>query len=413
MPDWEVRASTDLPIVDRDEWDGDEAARNILDLYSDEDGEVDAEQAARGFLLFNTDEDGSALAHYRFPFADVVDGELSAITSGIVAADTYLEQGPAEGETLGEMEEIIAEYRRRSDDLNDPDETDADLYVIPKDLDPPTEKREDTPAPEFKREGVDSTNFVNNDLGKTEKDLPYETFGGVGTGQTKRVDTESRVVAGYYTSWETIDADNERFVQGAFSRSIQEDGPNAENQRIKHLYQHDIRGVVGKPRVLKEDEFGLYFETEIVGTALGNDVLRMYDADLFEHSVGFMRLDEVRQDDGVVEIVEAQLMEGSSVTWGANPNTPFTGFKSVTEFAEHLAEKAKSLRELLESNPETLDSEQIALGLRQLESSLHVLDEKREEAKQREDEEGIEFPLSLFDEKEKERIDLSDTGSFF
>lgn len=277
----------------------------------------------------------------------------------------------------------------------------------------PTEKEEETPTTETKREGPDTTAFVHNGLGKAERELPYETFNAGGAGPTKQVDAKTRVVSGYYTSWDTVDADNERFVRGAFSNSIAKDGPDAENQRIKHLYQHDVRGVVGKPRVLREDEFGLYFETEIVPTALGNDVLRMYDADLFEHSVGFMRIDEVRQDDGVVEIVEAQLMEGSSVTWGANPNTPFSGFKSVTEFAEHLAEKAKSLRELLESNPETLDTGQIALGLRQLESSLYALDEKQETAEQRE-EEGVEFPFSLFDEEdEKERIDFSDTGSFF
>lgn len=209
------------------------------------------------------------------------------------------------------------------------------------------------------------------------KSRPYEQKSvPTGFASIKDVDVETRTVTGYYASWETLDADNERFDPEAFNKSINEWGPGSAKERIKHLNQHNVRQPLGKPSVLRPDPNGLYFETEIIDTTLGLDVLKMYAAGLFEHSVGFRRVGEKMLDDDTVLITEAKLFEGSNVTWGANSNTPFLGFKSLDEMANHLSKKVSSLRYLLTEDLSDARAEQVELGLRQLESELIDLEER-------------------------------------
>ena len=97
--------------------------------------------------------------------------------------------------------------------------------------------------------------------------------------------------------------------------------------------------------MLKEDGTGLYFETPIANTQLGDDVLQLYRDGVYkEHSVGFEMINasgshqssvvsrqssiDSDQPEPVNIIKEARLWEGSTVTWGANSQTPFTGIKS-------------------------------------------------------------------------------------
>src|SRR6202012_5602992 len=76
---------------------------------------------------------------------------------------------------------------------------------------------------------------------------------------------------------------------------------------------------------------GLYFETPIAKTQLGDDVLQLYRDGVYkEHSVGFEMINSqpIAGDEPVNVIKEAKLWEGSTVTWGANHNTPLVGIKS-------------------------------------------------------------------------------------
>jgi len=43
-------------------------------------------------------------------------------------------------------------------------------------------------------------------------------------------------------------------------------------------------------------------------------------------------------------IYEVKLWEGSAVTFGANPNTPFTGFKSVEEREDRIKTLVKAIK---------------------------------------------------------------------
>jgi HK97 family phage prohead protease len=147
--------------------------------------------------------------------------------------------------------------------------------------------------------------------------------------EVKDIDRKQGIVTGYFAKFGNIDSDMDAIKPGAFAKTIMENGPEGKN-RIMHLYQHDVNKPLGKPTVLKEDEFGLYFESKIIGTTYGEDVLKLYEAGVInEHSIGFRTVKNTPKE-GFNEIEEVMLYEGSTVTFGANENTPFTGFKSMT-----------------------------------------------------------------------------------
>lgn len=141
----------------------------------------------------------------------------------------------------------------------------------------------------------------------------------------KDVDTEKGIVTGYFSAFGNVDSDNDMIMPGAYKKTLSENG-----NRIKHLWQHDVRYPLSKPSVIKEDSYGLYFESEISKTSYGKDVLQLYkDGVIDEHSVGF-KTEKKQQKNGYTEITEIRLWEGSTVTFGANPNTPFTGMKGAS-----------------------------------------------------------------------------------
>jgi hypothetical protein len=150
----------------------------------------------------------------------------------------------------------------------------------------------------------------------------------------KDVDVKNGVITGYFASFDTLDSDGDVFTKGAFKKSI-----NENSNRIMHLLQHDVLKPIGRPEVLREDTKGLYFETKLNSKQLEvsyiKDTLKLYEAGVFnEHSVGFITMQEHKGNKGgnsVNFISEAKLMEGSTVTWGANENTPYMGLKSLTK----------------------------------------------------------------------------------
>lgn len=146
--------------------------------------------------------------------------------------------------------------------------------------------------------------------------------------EIKDVSLKDRVVTGYFSKFETKDSDGDIIRKGAYTKTIAENGMNGKN-RIVHLYQHDVNRVLGKPHVLKEDDYGLYFETKFADVSYAQDVLKLYDEGVInEHSVGFQTVKgDYKEDMGFYEISEVKLFEGSTVTFGANENTPFMGFK--------------------------------------------------------------------------------------
>ena len=154
------------------------------------------------------------------------------------------------------------------------------------------------------------------------------------TGAIKDIDVQSRIVTGYLSAFGNVDSDNDIIEKGAFSKSI-----NERFNDIFYLQQHDWSKPLGKFKVLKEDEKGLYFEGEIINTSFGEDQLKLYEAGIVkEHSIGFITV-KSEKGNSVRIIKEVKLYEGSAVTLGANSQTPFLGFKSSVNEAKDIYKK--------------------------------------------------------------------------
>jgi hypothetical protein len=147
-------------------------------------------------------------------------------------------------------------------------------------------------------------------------------------GEVKDVDTKKRVITGYLSGFDNKDFDGDIIVKGAFKKSIDE-----RKNDIYFLNQHNWSQPHGKFSMLKEDSKGLYFESEpLIDTSYSSDTLKLYEAGIVkEHSIGFQTiLSDYDTKANARMIKEVKLYEGSNVTLGANPDTPFTGFKSLT-----------------------------------------------------------------------------------
>lgn len=111
-------------------------------------------------------------------------------------------------------------------------------------------------------------------------------------GSVQDVDVKKRIVTGYASKFGNIDLHNDMIVPGAFKKTLKERGVDGNNS-IWFLHNHKTENPLGKPRVLKEDSFGLYFEAPIVDTTIGSDVLKLYEEGLInEHSIGFSTIKE-------------------------------------------------------------------------------------------------------------------------
>lgn len=164
----------------------------------------------------------------------------------------------------------------------------------------------------------------------------------------KDLDAKQGIITGYWASYNVEDEIGDIIAPGAFAKTIAEWGPSGVKPRIKYLYMHDPFQALGKPSVLREDDFGLYYEAKVVQTTWGRDVLLLYEEGIInEHSIGFRTIkSEVVGNDGR-RLLEIRLYEGSAVLWGMNPNTPTTGMKGsegIIRLSDRIARAEKALR---------------------------------------------------------------------
>lgn len=144
----------------------------------------------------------------------------------------------------------------------------------------------------------------------------------------KDVDNKKRIVTGYFAAFDIKDSDGDVIQKGAFSKTIQERGPEGAD-RIKYLQDHDRFKSVGTLKVLKEDSYGLYYEGQVGRHTAGEDFLKMVeDGIIREHSFGYRTIKEEKKSDANY-LKELMMFEGSGLQVdAANPFTPITGIKS-------------------------------------------------------------------------------------
>lgn len=156
----------------------------------------------------------------------------------------------------------------------------------------------------------------------------------------KDVDVKKGIVTGYFSKFGNIDSDGDVIQKGAYAKTISE-----SFVRIKHLLDHDRTKAVGVIQILKEDDFGLYYESKAGRHTLGQDFLLMAeDGIISEHSVGIYPIKQMKGENDTNIITEVRMLEGSSLqTWGANEHTPMLGVKSEKDIINLLDELQKAL----------------------------------------------------------------------
>lgn len=147
-------------------------------------------------------------------------------------------------------------------------------------------------------------------------------------GGLKDFDMRKRIVTGYLSETDTEDKVKDVIVAGSYAKTLSE-----RKNDIFFLNQHNWEQPHGKFSVLQEDSKGLYFESEpLIDTTYSSDLLKLYEAGIVkEHSIGYSVVNSTRDSKGVRHITELKLYEGSNVTLGAHPNTPFMGMKNLSE----------------------------------------------------------------------------------
>jgi len=161
--------------------------------------------------------------------------------------------------------------------------------------------------------------------------MKSNTYQTKGAAEIKDISSDKRQVAVYLAKFDNIDSDNDMIKKGAFTKSIQERGPDSpSNRKIAFLRWHDWEKPIGKFLTLQEDDFGLFAVSQLGTSVGGNDAWNDYnDGIIREHSIGFQYIqDKMRWIDdanapaqGYWMISELKLYEGSAVTFGANSET--------------------------------------------------------------------------------------------
>jgi signal peptide peptidase SppA len=111
-PDWRCGASRTLPIGPDRAWDGDAAAARLLDAAGIGGRHPRPEIARRGFLLYDA-ENPNARRSYLLPFADTVDGEVTALRKGVNAAAGRLQLTHAADRDRARAQQILGHYQQR------------------------------------------------------------------------------------------------------------------------------------------------------------------------------------------------------------------------------------------------------------------------------------------------------------
>lgn len=165
-----------------------------------------------------------------------------------------------------------------------------------------------------------------------------------------QVDEENpRLVKGYLCVWERVDSHGTIWTKGAFARSIKERGPGSNaTQKILFLWMHDMKDPIGRFTVLKEDNFGLYFEAEIDPVPSGDRALiQINSGTINQFSTGFDFIWERLEWDETAEAVrvnEVDLYEGSCVS-----------FASIKEtYAIRSVEQLEGLRDVAKAEVDAL-----------------------------------------------------------
>jgi HK97 family phage prohead protease len=169
-----------------------------------------------------------------------------------------------------------------------------------------------------------------------KKIISYLDFAGTKSLQAvKDIDEKRMIVTGYFGAFNNVDLGKDVLSPSSATRTINARGPQGSND-IFFLRQHDTGALLGKPNVLKADDYGIYHESPISNTTLGKDTaILIRDKVLNKFSIGYRTVKEEQVGD-VNYLKEIFLYEGSVVTFPMNEGAILTGFKSIDAAKEQI-----------------------------------------------------------------------------
>lgn len=176
-----------------------------------------------------------------------------------------------------------------------------------------------------------------------------------GPAEIKDVDAKQGIVISYPSTFNVVDSGKDRVIKGAFKRTINSWGPEG-SKRTKVLFNHEPWSIIGRPLVLREDDFGLYAESKIVPTNVGRDVLLLLENEVItEQSIGYTPVKhEKNEETGVRDLQEVKLYEYSFLAWGMNERTPIVSMKREHVLGD-LAVSMKRVERVLQSGEFSTD----------------------------------------------------------
>jgi len=159
-----------------------------------------------------------------------------------------------------------------------------------------------------------------------------------------KTDGDDWEVSGYVSVFNNIDLGKDIVLPGAFTKSLK------SGRKVRFLYSHDPRAVLGVPRELKEDNKGLFGRFKISKTKLGEETHQLLkDGAIDSFSFGYSAADYIYNDDDVRELKSIELYEASLVSMPMNPAAIVTDFKDYMSLVDKVN---KAIEEITQLNNE-------------------------------------------------------------
>lgn len=174
---------------------------------------------------------------------------------------------------------------------------------------------------------------------------------------------DDRMIKGYLAVFGIPDDHGTFPVKGAFAKSIQERGPGSQSkQKILFLWFHDLCNPIGQFTVLKEDDYGLYFEASIDEIPQGDRaIIQTRSGTLNQFSYGFLyvwdKMEVINLPDNTEAIAmkEIDLWEGSVVSYGDQKET--FAIRSKEQLTAQFEDVNMELEDFVSTMPRTKQME--------------------------------------------------------
>jgi len=179
--------------------------------------------------------------------------------------------------------------------------------------------------------------------------------------------TSDRKIKGYAIVWGSKNDYNEIVVKGATQNSLNARGiGSTSGNPILVLNQHRQTEPLCRPTILQEDDYGLYFEGDIIeGVGYAEDVVNQVNQGVLRQlSYGFNYIWDKTEYDATLDayiLKEIKLGEISLVTFSSDENAQLRSFNQLQERAvldKFSSEQINDLHNLLATRAVTNTQEQ-------------------------------------------------------